>query len=44
MKTFYESAEMEVVIFENEDVIATSGNGLNDFVQDEDNFNGGVIH
>lgn len=43
MKTFYEAAEMEVVIFENEDVIVTSGT-LDDFVQEEDNFNGGAIH
>ena len=28
MKQFYESAEMEVVVFENEDVITTSGGGL----------------
>lgn len=44
MKTFYESAEMEVVIFENEDVIATSGTGLEDLVQPSDSFNGGALH
>ena len=31
MKTFYENAEMEVVAFENEDVITTSG-GIGDLV------------
>lgn len=44
MKTFYERAEMEVVIFENEDVITTSGNVLDDMLQEEDNFNGGALH
>lgn len=44
MKTFYESAEMEVVFFENEDVIATSSTGLDDLLQDEDTFNGGALH
>lgn len=43
MKAFYETAEMEIVNFENEDVIVTSGT-LEDFVQNEDNFNGGAIH
>ena len=42
MKTFYENAEMEVVTFENEDVITTSG-GIGDLVKPEDNFNGGGI-
>ncbi len=44
MKTLYERAEMEVVLFENEDVIVTSGKGLEDFVESEDNFNGGALH
>jgi hypothetical protein len=43
MKNIYEIAEMEVVAFENEDVITTSG-GLGDLVSPEDNFNGGAIH
>ena len=43
MKTFYENAEMEVVTFENEDVITTSG-GLEDLVQPSDPFNGGALH
>jgi hypothetical protein len=44
MKTFYESAEMEVVLFENEDIIATSNAGLGDIVETEDTFNGGALH
>lgn len=44
MKTFYESAEMEVVFFENEDVIATSSTNLEDFVKPSDDFNGGELH
>ena len=43
MKTFYERAEMDVVLFENEDVIVTSGT-LEDFIESEDNFNGGALH
>lgn len=43
MKTFYERAEMEVIAFENEDVIATSGT-LEDLVKPGDDFNGGTIH
>lgn len=42
MKTFYETAEMEVVAFEAEDVITTSG-GIQDFVKPGDDFNGGKI-
>lgn len=39
----YEIAEMEVVAFEAEDIITTSG-GLNDLLQPSDPFNGGAIH
>lgn len=46
MKTFYENPEMEVIAFECEDIITTSG--LGDLVQDEDNFGGdaggGALH
>mgnify|MGYP007112542695 CR=1 FL=1 len=38
----YINAEMEIIAFENEDVIATSGT-IEDFVKPEDNFNGGGI-
>lgn len=44
MKTFYENAEMEVVAFENEDVITTSSGTLEDLVQPSDSFNGGALH
>ena len=43
MKSIYENVKMEIVAFEAEDVITTSG-GLGDLVQDEDTFNGGAIH
>ena len=44
MKNFYEIAEMEIVAFEAEDVIATSGAaGLDDLLKGEDSFNGGTI-
>lgn len=43
MKTFYENAEMEVVAFECEDIITTSG-GIGDLIENEDTFNGGAIH
>ena len=43
MKNFYENVEMEVVAFEAEDVITTSG-GLSDLLQPTDDFNGGAIH
>lgn len=43
MKTFYENAEMEIVAFECEDIITTSG-GIGDLVQPSDSFNGGAIH
>lgn len=38
----YINAEMEVIAFENEDVIATSGT-LEDIVKPSDDFNGGGI-
>lgn len=38
----YINAEMEIIAFENEDVIATSGS-IGDLVKPEDNFNGGGI-
>ncbi len=44
MKTLYERAEMEVVLFENEDVIATSSSNLEDLVNPSDNFNGGALY
>ena len=42
MKTFYENPEMEVIAFECEDIITTSG--IVDKVETEDDFNGGAIH
>lgn len=42
MKNFYEIPEMEIVAFEAEDVIATSG--LGGLLGSEDTFNGGIIH
>ena len=44
MKTIYDNAEMEVSVFECEDVIATSGNGLNGFVKEEDTENMGGLN
>lgn len=41
MKTFYEIAEMEISVFECEDVITTSGLPG---VSDDDDFNGGDIN
>lgn len=38
----YKNAEMEIVTFENEDVIATSGT-IGDLTKPEDDFNGGGI-
>ena len=38
----YINAEMEIIAFENEDVIATSGS-IGDLVKPEDDFNGGGI-
>ena len=43
MKNVYENVKMEVIAFEVEDIITTSG-GLGDLVQPEVNFNGGAIH
>lgn len=40
MKTFYEIAEMEISVFECEDVITTSGLPA----PGEDDFNGGAIN
>lgn len=40
MKTFYQNAEMEIVSFEIEDVIATSG--MEDGNKNEDNSYGGL--
>lgn len=42
MKTFYENPEMEIVAFECEDIITTSG-GIGDKLE-EDVFPGGAIH
>lgn len=38
MKTFYQNAEMEIVSFEIEDVIATSG--LDQGTNDDDSYGG----
>ena len=38
----YMNAEMEIIAFENEDVIATSGD-IGDLVKPSDDFNGGGI-
>lgn len=43
MKNFYEIPEMEIVTFETEDVITTSG-AFSDLLEDTDNFNGGKIY
>lgn len=42
MKTFYENPEMEVIAFECEDIITTSGIG--DKLENEDNGDFGAIH
>ncbi len=44
MKTFYETPAMELVIFETEDVITTSGGGLGDLFVEEDNGNWGPLN
>lgn len=40
----YIEAKMEVLAFTAEDVIATSGNGLNGFVKEEDTENMGGLN
>ena len=44
MKAIYESANMEIYPFANEDIIATSNDTLKDFLKSSDSFNGGALH